>query len=137
TEQVAVRNINTAADQIAAISKLGCRFAIDDFGAGYSSYTYLKSLPVHFIKIDGSFIKTLAKDLVDQTIVNSISQIARATNKQTIAEHVTNAKTFELLRELGIDFAQGYYIGKPSARPTCKAINVPRKIIPLKIKLAS
>ena len=69
----------------------------------------------------------LASNLVDQTIVKSISQIARATNKQTIVEHITNAKTFKLLRELGIDFAQGYYIGKPSARPTCKAINVPRK----------
>jgi EAL domain-containing protein (putative c-di-GMP-specific phosphodiesterase class I) len=126
TEQVAVRNIATAANQIAQISKLGCRFAIDDFGAGYSSYTYLKRLPVHYIKIDGSFIKTLANDLVDQTIVSSISQIARTTDKKTIAEHVPDAETFQLLRELGIDYAQGYFIGKPSDQPTCRPITVPR-----------
>jgi len=137
TEQVAVRNITTAADQIAEISKLGCRFAIDDFGAGYSSYTYLKRLPVHFIKIDGSFIKTLANDLVDQTIVRSISQIARATNKKTIAEHVPDAETFQLLRELGIDYAQGYFIGEPSDRPSCAPINVSHKSTRPKVKLVS
>jgi len=137
TEQVAVRNIATAANQIAEISKLGCRFAIDDFGAGYSSYMYLKRLPVHFIKIDGSFIKTLAKDRVDQTIVSSISQIARATNKKTIAEHVPDAKTFHLLGELGIDYAQGYFIGKPRVKPSCRPIAVPTKLARPKVKLAS
>lgn len=137
TEQVAVRNITTAADQIAELSKLGCRFAIDDFGAGYSSYTYLKSLPVHFIKIDGSFIRTLAHDLVDQTIVSSISQIARATNKKTIAEHVTDAETFQLLRELGVDYAQGYFVGKPARTPRCRPIDVPLKSARSKIKLVS
>ena len=137
TEQVAVRNIDTAADQIAEISKLGCRFAIDDFGAGYSSYSYLKNLPVHFIKIDGSFIKTLANDLVDQTIVSSISQIARATNKMTIAEHVPDAVTFHLLRELGIDYAQGYFVGKPRFKPSCRPIDVPTKLPRSKIKLVS
>jgi diguanylate cyclase (GGDEF)-like protein len=125
TEQVAVRNIATAADQIAEISKLGCKFAIDDFGAGYSSYTYLKSLPVDYIKIDGSFIKNLATDLVDKTIVSSISQIAQATNKKTIAEHVPNAATFKVLHELEVDFAQGYYVGKPAARPSPRSIPVP------------
>jgi diguanylate cyclase (GGDEF)-like protein len=124
TEQVAVRNIATAADQIAEISKLGCKFAIDDFGAGYSSYTYLKSLPVHYIKIDGSFIKNLATDLVDQTIVRSISQIAKATNKKTIAEHVADAATFRSLYDLGVDFAQGYYVGRPAARPSQRKIPV-------------
>ena len=124
TEQVAVRNIATAADQIAEISKLGCKFAIDDFGAGYSSYTYLKRLPVHYIKIDGSFIKNLADDRVDKTIVSSISQIAQATNKQTIAEHVADAPTFKVLHGLGVDFAQGYYVGKPAAKPSKRSIPV-------------
>ena len=137
TEQVAVRNITTAANQIAEISKLGCRFAIDDFGAGYSSYTYLKRLPVHYIKIDGSFIKTLANDTVDQTIVRSISQIARATNKKTIAEHVPDTETFLLLRELGIDYAQGYFIGEPLAHPTCTPITVPKTSGRAKVKLVS
>jgi diguanylate cyclase (GGDEF)-like protein len=125
TEQVAVRNIVTAADQISEISKLGCRFAIDDFGAGYSSYTYLKSLPVDYIKIDGSFIKNLGTDLVDQTIVRSISQIAKATSKRTIAEHVKDAKIFRALHELGVDFAQGHYVGKPAAKPAKRATPIP------------
>jgi EAL domain-containing protein (putative c-di-GMP-specific phosphodiesterase class I) len=137
TEQVAVRNITTAANQIAEISKLGCRFAIDDFGAGYSSYTYLKRLPVHFIKIDGSFIKTLASDTVDQTIVRSISQIARATKKKTIAEHVEDIDTFLLLRELGIDYAQGYFIGEPLTHPTCEPLSLPKKSGRAKVKLVS
>ena len=125
TEQVAVRNIVTAADQISEISKLGCKFAIDDFGAGYSSYTYLKSLPVDYIKIDGSFIKNLATDRVDKTIVRSISQIARVTAKKTIAEHVADAATFKVLAELGIDFAQGYYVGRPAAKPSNRSTPVP------------
>jgi diguanylate cyclase (GGDEF)-like protein len=125
TEQVAVRNIAKAAEQIAEISKLGCKFAIDDFGAGYSSYTYLKSLPVDYIKIDGSFIKHLAADRVDKTIVGSISQIAKATNKKTIAEHVADAATFRVLHELGVDFAQGYYVGKPAPRPSKRTVPVP------------
>lgn len=125
TEQVAVRNIMAAAGQISEISKLGCKFAIDDFGAGYSSYTYLKSLPVDYIKIDGSFIKNLASDLVDKTIVSSISQIAQATNKKTIAEHVADAETFNMLFELGVDFAQGYYTGRPAAKPSRRSIPVP------------
>jgi diguanylate cyclase (GGDEF)-like protein len=125
TEQVAVRNITTAAEQIAAISRLGCRFAIDDFGAGYSSYSYLKNLPVDYIKIDGSFIRNLAKDKVDQTIVGSISEISKATRKKTIAEHVKDAEAFGILHELGIDFAQGHYVGKPAARPSARKVAVP------------
>ena len=136
TEQVAVRNIAKAADQIAEISKLGCKFAIDDFGAGYSSYTYLKSLPVDYIKIDGSFIKNLASDRVDKTIVGSISQIAKATNKKTIAEHVADAATFRVLHELGVDFAQGYYVGKPAVRPSRRTIPVPLKTGRRRIKKA-
>jgi EAL domain-containing protein (putative c-di-GMP-specific phosphodiesterase class I) len=125
TEQVAVRNVVTAASQITEISKLGCKFAIDDFGAGYSSYTYLKSLPVHYIKIDGSFIKNLSEDLVDQAIVQSICQIAKATNKKTIAEHVKDARTFKALYELGVDLAQGHYVGKPAAKLSRRSVPIP------------
>jgi diguanylate cyclase (GGDEF)-like protein len=116
TEQVAVRNMMHASRQMEAIAKLGCRFAIDDFGAGYSSYSYLKSLPVEFIKIDGVFIKNLVGDDVDQEIVRSISDIAKAAGKQTIAEYVEDARTFDLLDELGVHYAQGFFIGKPAAR---------------------
>jgi diguanylate cyclase (GGDEF)-like protein len=115
TEQVAVRNLGGARRQVEMLSEFGCKFAIDDFGAGYSSYSYLKRLPVDYIKIDGSFIRDLATDEVDKTIVNSISQVAKATNKLTIAEHVGDAATYSLLLDLGVDYAQGFYVGKPAA----------------------
>ena len=114
TEQVAIANMAGASRQIADMADLGLKFAIDDFGAGYSSYNYLKTLPVHYIKIDGTFIRELAGDEVDQTIVSSISQIAQATDKQTIAEHVQDFRTLDVLRDLGVDYAQGYFLGKPS-----------------------
>jgi diguanylate cyclase (GGDEF)-like protein len=116
TEQVAVRNMGAAAEVIAQLAERGCKFAIDDFGAGYSSYNYLKTLPVDFVKIDGSFVRNLTDDDIDQKIVSSISEIAAATNSRTIAEHVKDYETFELLRELGVDYAQGYFLGKPSAK---------------------
>lgn len=114
TEQVAIANMAGASRQIADMADLGLKFAIDDFGAGYSSYNYLKTLPVHYIKIDGTFITGLAGDEVDQTIVSSISQIAQATDKKTIAEHVQDYRTLDVLRDLGVDYAQGYFLGKPS-----------------------
>jgi diguanylate cyclase (GGDEF)-like protein len=116
TEQVAVQNMGNAAKQISYFAEHGCRFAIDDFGAGHSSYKYLKSLPVDFIKIDGSFITNLVNDFIDQRIVSSICEIAQATNCKTVAEHVGDYQTVELLRELGVNYAQGFYLGRPSAR---------------------
>jgi len=116
TEQVAVLNVGNAAKQIAYLAEHGCKFAIDDFGAGHSSYKYLKNLPVDFVKIDGSFVSNLVEDFIDQRIVSSICEIARATDSKTIAEHVGNYETLELLRELGIDYAQGFYVGQPGAR---------------------
>jgi diguanylate cyclase (GGDEF)-like protein len=124
TEQVAIRNMGNAARQISDLSELGYRFAIDDFGAGYSSYGYLKILPVEFIKIDGEFINNISKDVIDQKIVGSIIEIAKATNKKTIAEHVEDYRTFRLLRDLGVDYAQGYFAGHPSAKLTHRTIPV-------------
>ncbi|MDP6437826.1 MAG: EAL domain-containing protein [Gammaproteobacteria bacterium] len=122
TEQVAVRTAGNSGRRITKLAKLGCKFALDDFGAGYSSYSYLKTLPVDYIKIDGSFIKNIASDIVDQKIVGSIIEIARATGKQTIAEHVADYETFTLLSELGIDFAQGNFLGKPGKALSSEAI---------------
>jgi diguanylate cyclase (GGDEF)-like protein len=122
TEQVAVRTAGTAGKQINELAELGCKFALDDFGAGYSSYSYLKTLPVDFIKIDGAFIANIVDDIVDQKIVGSIIEIARATGKQTIAEHVADYETFDLLRELGVDFAQGYFVGEPTDTLTVKVV---------------
>ena len=115
TEQVAVQNTGSAAEQIEYLAEQGCKFAIDDFGAGHSSYKYLKTLPVDFVKIDGGFISNLVDDFIDQRIVSSICEIAKATDSKTIAEHVGDYETLKLLRHLGVDYAQGFYMGKPSA----------------------
>ena len=125
TEQVAVQHMDNAAKQIAYFAERGCRFAIDDFGAGHSSYKYLKNLPVDFIKIDGSFIKNLVDDFIDQRIVSSICEIAEATNCKTVAEHVGDYETLELLRELGVNYGQGFYLGRPSVKLKSETIPVP------------
>ncbi len=111
TEQAAVRYMDRAHDMIQSLLALGVRFALDDFGKGFSSFSYLKNLPVHFIKIDGSFISNLAEDEVDQAMVRSIAQIARALGKLTIAEHVQDEASIALLRECGVDFLQGNLLG--------------------------
>jgi diguanylate cyclase (GGDEF)-like protein len=113
TEQVAIGSFSEAVPQIRELRAMGCEFAVDDFGTGYNSLSYLKRLPVQYIKIDGSFISRLAVNRVDQTIVRSIADIARIMGKRTIAEFVGDERTLELIREMGIDYAQGYFIGKP------------------------
>ncbi len=117
TEQLAVRFAARTDKQIALLRDLGCELAIDDFGSGYSSFGYLKRLPVDYLKIDGSFIRGLARDRVDQAAVRMIGEVARAAGIETVAEYVTSAATFELLAKYGIDYAQGYFIGKPAAVP--------------------
>src|SRR5690606_7490706 len=108
-----VRFASRTDKQIALLRDLGCELAIDDFGSGYSSFSYLKRLPVDYLKIDGSFIRALARDRVDQATVRMIGEVARAAGIETVAEYVTSAATFELLAKYGIDYAQGYFIGKP------------------------
>jgi len=117
TEQLAVRFAASTDRQLAMLRDLGCQVAIDDFGSGYSSFSYLKRLPVDFLKIDGAFIKNLARDKVDQAMVRMVGEVARAAGIETVAEYVNSAATFELLAKYGIDYAQGYYIGKPMAQP--------------------
>lgn len=115
TEQVAVGSFADASRQIDSLMELGCEFAIDDFGAGYSALNYLKQLPMQYIKIDGSFIGRIVDSPVDQVIVRSIAEIARALDKKTVAEFVGDAETLELVRRLGIDYVQGFHVGRPSA----------------------
>ena len=117
TEQFAMRHLSRVEKQINAIRKLGCEFAIDDFGTGYSSFSYLKNLPVDYLKIDGSFVENLDKDPVDQTMVRLIAEIGRAAGLKTIAEYVQSQATMTLLRKYGIDYAQGFFVGKPRAHP--------------------
>lgn len=113
TETTAIANLADAADFIHEMKRIGCRFALDDFGAGMSSYSYLKNLPVDFIKIDGSFIKNLDRDKQDWAMVKSIHEMAHMLGKQTIAEYVENEMILAKLTEIGVDFVQGYGIEKP------------------------
>ncbi len=113
TETAAIAKLSEAEKFITALKGMGCQFALDDFGAGFSSFAYLKHLPVDKLKIDGSFVQGMANSQIDQAMVQSMNQVAQALGKQTIAEYVENAETLELLRGFGINYAQGNYIGKP------------------------
>lgn len=113
TETAAIADMDKARGFIDTLTGLGCRFALDDFGTGFSSFSYLKHLPVHYLKIDGSFVRNLQHDSVDQHLVKGMVEVARGLGKQTIAEFVEDEATVRLLREYGVDFAQGYYVGRP------------------------
>ena len=113
TETTAISNFASAQSLINEIKTLGCRFAIDDFGVGFSSFRYLKNLAVDYIKIDGSFIRKIDKSHADRIFVKSMSEIAHALGKKTIAEFVENQAIVTILKEYDIDYAQGYHIGKP------------------------
>jgi diguanylate cyclase (GGDEF)-like protein/PAS domain S-box-containing protein len=115
TETAAIANMRAAMNFIGKLKDIGCQFALDDFGSGFCSFTYLKHLPVDKLKIDGSFVQGLANTHVDQAMVQSMNQIAHALGKQTIAEFVENETTLSLLRDFGVDYAQGHYLGKPDA----------------------
>jgi EAL domain-containing protein (putative c-di-GMP-specific phosphodiesterase class I) len=97
------------------LKALGCRFALDDFGVGMSSFAYLKYLPVDYIKIDGVFVRGMATDPMDQAIVEAVNRIAHILGLKTVAEYVEDETILERLREIGVDYAQGYYVAKPSA----------------------
>jgi diguanylate cyclase (GGDEF)-like protein len=114
TETATVQDITRAERWIRRLKALGCRFALDDFGVGFTSFSYLRSLPIDKIKIDGSFIRHLDRDPNDRAIVQAIHSLAEALGKTTVAEFVENESTVQILREIGITYAQGYYLGKPS-----------------------
>ncbi len=113
TETVAMADIHRAQRFVSGLKGLGCRFALDDFGVGFSSFYQLKHLDVDYLKIDGGFIRDLPRDTVDQHLVKAMVEVARALGKETIAEFVTDEDTLRLIRELGVDYAQGYHIGQP------------------------
>ena len=113
TETAAIENLVAAEEFITALKDIGCQFALDDFGSGFSSFAYLKHLPVDKLKIDGGFVKGMAHSAVDQAMVESMNQVAHALGKVTIAECVENEKTLQILREMGVDCAQGNHIGRP------------------------
>jgi diguanylate cyclase (GGDEF)-like protein/PAS domain S-box-containing protein len=113
TETAAISNISDALSFLNSMRARGIRFALDDFGSGVSSFGYLKRLPVDFLKIDGQFIRGLAVDSVDQATVKCICEIAKITGKKTVAEFVENEAVEELLRNIGVDYAQGFLRHRP------------------------
>ncbi len=113
TETVAISNLNQAIEFITKIRELGCRFALDDFGNGLSSFGYLKNLPVDILKIDGMFVKNISQSQVDKALVRSINEVGHVMGLKTVAEFVENAESIEILKQIGVDYLQGYGIGKP------------------------
>jgi diguanylate cyclase (GGDEF)-like protein len=118
TETAAIVNIDKARRFAERLAELGCAFALDDFGAGFGSFYYLKHLPFDYLKIDGDFIRQLPSSKPDQLTVKAIVQIAHGLGKRTVAEFVGDEATLRLLRRFGVDFAQGYYTGRPVAVST-------------------
>ncbi|XZG71397.1 EAL domain-containing protein [Chitinibacteraceae bacterium HSL-7] len=113
TETSAIANINESMAFIESLRMRGCQFALDDFGSGFSSFTYLKSLPVDYLKIDGSLVRDIVDDDVSRQMVIAVNRIAHAMGRKTIAEYVENAAIVAVLQEIGVDYLQGYHIGRP------------------------
>lgn len=113
TETHMMMNLENAKILFQKLRKHGCTISLDDFGAGMSSFGYLKELPIDKIKIDGSFVKNMHDSMVDYTFVESIANVAKAMNIKTVAEFVENERIVELLTDISVDYVQGYHIGKP------------------------
>ena len=113
TETAAVANIARAAAFAERLSQLGCQFALDDFGAGFGSFYYLKHLPFDYLKIDGEYVRHCASNDTDRILISAVVQIARGMGKRTIAEYVTSQETVEVLTRLGVDYGQGFHLGRP------------------------
>lgn len=113
TETSAIRDLSQSEKWIRRIKQLGCKFALDDFGVGFSSFSYLSNLPVDYLKIDGSFVKSLDKDPTQKALIQAMNAVAHALGKQTIAEFVESQDILCILQDLNVDCGQGYYIGRP------------------------
>jgi diguanylate cyclase (GGDEF)-like protein len=113
TETAVIANLNNATRFMTVLRNMGCRFALDDFGSGLSSFAYLKNLSVDYLKLDGSFVKNMVRDNIDRAMVKAINQLGHVMSIETIAEFVENDATLKAARVLGIDHAQGYGVGMP------------------------
>ncbi|WP_101760395.1 bifunctional diguanylate cyclase/phosphodiesterase [Oceanicoccus sp. KOV_DT_Chl] len=115
TERAAVGNIYNASQKMVRLQSYGFQFAVDDFGSGFSSFSYLKNMPVEYVKIEGEFVERILEDKIDRALVKSMVDIAKACGKKVVAEYVGDQETYDLLKSYGIDYAQGFFIAKPSA----------------------
>jgi EAL domain-containing protein (putative c-di-GMP-specific phosphodiesterase class I) len=115
TETAAVASLSKATFFMRELKARGCRFSLDDFGSGVSSFVYLKTLPVDFLKIDGHFAAHVASDAVDRSMVEAIAKIGRAMQVATIAEKVESAEVLAVLKEIGVDYIQGFHLAEPCA----------------------
>jgi diguanylate cyclase (GGDEF)-like protein len=122
TETVVAENLVFTNRFIETIRQFGCKFSLDDFGSGYSSYSYLKNLHIDYLKIDGAFVRDIAKNKADIAIVKSMNEIAHSLGLKTIAEYVENDEILQIIKEIGVDYAQGYLIHKPIALTELKII---------------
>ncbi|VAW93676.1 diguanylate cyclase/phosphodiesterase (GGDEF & EAL domains) with PAS/PAC sensor(s) [hydrothermal vent metagenome] len=114
TETAAITNLASTVEFIKQLKELGCQFALDDFGAGLSSFSYLKSLPVDYLKIDGGFVRDMLEDPMDAAIVAAVNNIGHVAGLKTVAEFVENAEIMHALGEIGVDYAQGYALARPT-----------------------
>jgi EAL domain-containing protein (putative c-di-GMP-specific phosphodiesterase class I) len=115
TETAAISNLANVVHFMREFRARGCLFSLDDFGSGLSSFMYLKNLPVDYLKIDGSFIQNVTTDHVDRSMVEAITQIGRAMGLKTVAERVESAEVLRCLADIGVEYAQGFYIAKPES----------------------
>ena len=116
TETAAISDMGLASDFCGGVRALGCGVALDDFGSGFGSFQYLKHLPFDFLKIDGDFIRSLPSSPTDQLVVKALVDVVAGMGRRTIAEFVGDAATLELLRDYGVDYAQGFQVGMPEPR---------------------
>ena len=123
TETATIANLDNAIDFMNRMRIIGCKFSLDDFGTGLSSYSYLRNLPVDYVKIDGVFVRDISNNLADYAVVRSINEIGHYLGKQTIAEYVENDEAIVSLEEIGVDFAQGYGVARPT---TLANIQIPQ-----------
>lgn len=122
TESAVVANLDHARRFIEVLHGMGCEFALDNFGSGISSFSTLKTLPMDYLKIDGSFIRNLAVDTVNQAMVGAMIELSRSLNFRIVAEQVEDQRSLDTVREMGIDFAQGFVIGRPQPLPVTPAV---------------
>ena len=121
TETAVIANLPKAQVFMRQLKAMGCRFSLDDFGSGFSSFAYLKALPVDYLKIDGVFVRGIATNAINRAMVKAINEVGHVMGLKTVAEYVENAETLAIIRELGIDYAQGYAVGSP--RPLTAGID--------------